>query len=338
MSEAVPVDESTIGETPLVKLPLDAPPTVYAKVEWFNLYEQPYGGGSVKTRIGKSMLDAAADAGHLDDVPTIIEPSSGNTGTAIARLGGHRGYDVEIYLPPRPSEAKVLAIEDAGGEVTRSRTYERMIEDCAERVAEATDDACYNPNQYENPANPAVHERETGREIWEQTDGEVTHFVGGVGTGGTVTGVGRALHDRGDVSVIGYEPARPSHTISGLRYARGPAFDYPGTFDPSVVDRRRVVTSSAARRWARRLRQRVADVSLDIRDPGQHDAATVRNHLRVDDQFLVGPSTGGVLAAFYEHAMDGGFADDDVVVLMAADRGDRYTSFPDWADHSGSTA
>ncbi|MFB6195585.1 MAG: PLP-dependent cysteine synthase family protein [Haloplanus sp.] len=333
MADAVAVDESTIGETPLVELPLDAPPTVYAKLEWFNLYEQPYGGGSVKTRIGKSMLDAAAEAGELDGDPTIIEPSSGNTGAALARLAGHRGYDVEIHLPPSPSEAKVLAIEDAGGETTRSRTYERMIEDCAARVS-ARPDEYYNPDQYENPANPGIHERATGPEIWDGTDGEVTHFVAGIGTGGTVTGVGRALHDRGEVDIVGYEPARPSHTISGLRYARGPAFGYPDAFDPSAVDHRWTITSAAARRWARRLRQRTAEDPIRIRDPGQYDEATVRDELRVDDQFLVGPSSGGVVAAFYRHAMNEGFDEGDTVVLMFADRGDRYTSFPDWADAS----
>ncbi|MFB6206828.1 MAG: pyridoxal-phosphate dependent enzyme [Haloglomus sp.] len=324
------MDESTIGETPLVELPLEVPPTVYAKLEWFNARDQPYGGGSVKTRIAAAMLDAAAEAGALDDDPTVVEPSSGNTGTAVARIAGERGYDVEIFMPPRPSQAKVLAIEDAGGTVHRSLTYEQMIEDCADRVA-AAPDRYYQPDQYTNPVNPGTHALTTGPEVWRQTDGAVTTFVGGIGTGGTVTGVGRALHDAGEVEVVGYEPELPSHAISGLHYARGPPFDYPEVFDPSVPDRRPVVDSEAARRWAARVRERAADRELRVHDAGQHDRATVREHLRVDGQFLVGPSSGGAVAACHDLATDGHFDTDDVVVLLFADRGDRYTSLPNWA-------
>jgi cysteine synthase len=324
------MDESTIGGTPLVELPLDVPPTVYAKLEWFNGYGQPYGGGSVKTRIGKAMLDRAAEEGALADDPTVVEPSSGNTGTALARLAGDRGYDVHVFMPPQPSRAKVLAIEHTGGTVTRSATYERMIEDCAEHVAAAPEEY-YQPDQYENPANPGVHEATTGREVWAQTDGRVTAFVAGVGTGGTVTGVGRALHDEGDATVVGYEPEAPSHAISGLHYARGPPFDYPEVFDASVTDHRPVVDSGAAERWARRVRERVADEELRIHDAGQHDEATVRAHLRVDGQFLVGPSSGGTVAACLDLATAGELDADDVVVLLFADRGDRYTALPDWA-------
>jgi cysteine synthase len=324
------MDESTIGKTPLVELPLDVPPTVYAKLEWFNLYDQPYGGGSVKTRIAAAMLDEAADEGALDGDPTVVEPSSGNTGTAVARIAGERGHDVEIFMPPRPSQAKVLAIEQAGGSVVRSLSYEQMIEDCADRVSAAPDEH-YQPDQYENPVNPATHRATTGREIWTQTDGQVTAFVAGVGTGGTVTGVGRALHDEGEVTVAGYEPELPSHSISGLHYARGPPFEYPAVFDESVPDRRPVIGSDAARRWAGRVRERVADTELRIHDPGQHDEATVREHLRVDGQFLVGPSSGGAVAACHALATDGHLDADDVVVLLFADRGDRYTSLPDWA-------
>lgn len=197
---------------------------------------------------------------------------------------------------------------------------------------EFTRGSSHRPNQYENPANPRIHEEATGAEIWEQTDGEVTHFVAGVGTGGTITGVSRALHDHGDVRTVGYEPERPAHTISGLRYARGVTFDYPGVFDADTVDVRREVDSEAARRWARWIRERTAGDSLRIHDPGQHDVETVREHLQVDDQFLVGPSSGGTIAALHDHAMTDSLTADDVVVVLFADRGDRYTSFPAWAE------
>ena len=158
---ATPVDESTVGETPLVELDLPLACTVYAKVEWLNLPDTPYGGGSVKSR---------------------------DAGASIHFVDADEGYDA-------------------------------VLERC-ERLVEENPGKYHRPNQYTNPHNPGVHEQATGPEVWDQTGGGVTHFVAGVGTGGTVTGVGRALHDRGDVSVVGFEPADPLHAIDGLKYLR----------------------------------------------------------------------------------------------------------------------
>ncbi|MFC7166642.1 PLP-dependent cysteine synthase family protein [Halospeciosus flavus] len=325
-----PVDESTIGRTPLVEVDLDVLPTVYAKLEWFNCYDCGFGGGSVKTRIAKAMLDAAEARDEIRG-RTIVEPSSGNTGTALARIGSSRGYDVEIVTPESPSETKIEAIQAAGGRVRRATTYEMMLEQCAD-LLEANPEQYYRPNQYANPANPGVHAATTGPEIWRQTDGEVTHFVAGAGTGGTVTGVGTALHRRGDVTVHGFEPAEPEHAIDGLKYTRGSRFHDPDVYDESVLDDFFTVSTADAYECARWLRERYADREVRVVDTGQHDAPTVRDHLRVGEEFLVGTSSGAVVAAVERLAAEGAFDADDVVVVPFPDRGDRYRHLPLWED------
>lgn len=135
------VDESTIFETPLVKLDLDieSDADVYAKAEWFNLYDAPHGGGSIKSRIAKGMIDGAEERGDLDPGVTVIEPTSGNTGSEIARLAGSRGYDVEIVMPDNAAGGKVDAVRDAGAEihfVDANLGYDAVIERCEEIIAE----------------------------------------------------------------------------------------------------------------------------------------------------------------------------------------------------------
>lgn len=327
----VPVDESTIGRTPLVEVDLDVLPTVYAKLEWFNCYDCGFGGGSVKTRIAKAMLDAAEARDEIRG-RTIVEPSSGNTGAALARIGCSRGYDVEIVTPESPSETKIEAIQAAGGRVRRATTYEMMLKQCAD-LLEAHPEKYYRPNQYANPANPGVHAATTGPEIWRQTDGRVTHFVAGAGTGGTVTGVARALRERTDATVVGYEPEEPRHGIDGLKYVRGPRFDNPDVYDHDVLDDVLLLSTADAYYEARRLRERYADVDPIIYDTGQHDRDVVREHLRVDGEFLVGPSSGGAIAAVKRLADRGALDEEDVVVVPLPDRGDRYADITLWEDY-----
>jgi cysteine synthase len=333
------VDESTIFETPLLELDLDleSGATVYAKAEWFNLYDAPYGGGSIKSRVAKGMLDGAERRGELDTDVTIIEPSSGNTGSEIARLAGARGYDVEIVMPDNASAGKVDAIRDAGGEihfVDADRGYDAVIETCEERIA-ADPAGYFRPNQYENPDNPGTHEQTTAAEIYEATDGSVTHFVAGVGTGGTITGTGRGLHERSDgrVTVVGFEPDNPLHAIDGLKYLRSGDHYHPQTYDESVLDRKEYVSTSAAYDRARALRERYTDREVTVADPGQHDHETVREHLRVDGQFLVGTSAGAGAAAVAQLDAAGALADDDVVVFVLCDRGDKYADIPLWEEY-----
>jgi len=336
MGDAVAFEESTIFGTPLVDLRADVPPAVYGKVEWFNLYDAPYGGGSVKSRIAKGMLDGAEERGELAPGTTIIEPSSGNTGSEVARLGAARGYDVEIVVPDNAAGGKIEAIRDVGAEihsVDANLGYDAVIERCEDLISDAPD-RYYRPNQYTNPDNPGTHERTTAPEIHEQTDGAVTAFVAGVGTGGTVTGTGRGLSDlrAGAVEVVGFEPADALHAIDGLKYLRTGDHYHPETYDESVLDRKAYAGTGAAYDRARELRERFADREVPVVDPGQHDPATVREHLRVDGEFVVGTSSGAALAVVDDLVEEGVLGADDVVVVMLCDRGDKYADIPLWEE------
>lgn len=329
------VDEATIGETPMLELDVDVPATVYAKAEWFNLYRTDHGGGSVKSRIAKGMLDGAEERGDLSGDVTVIEPTSGNTGSELARLAAARGYDVEIVMPDNASGGKIDAVREAGAEihfVDADLGYDAVIERCEEIVA-ADPDAYYRPNQYRSPDNPGTHERTTAPEIWEQTGGDVTHFVTGVGTGGTITGTGRGLHDRGDVTVVGFEPGEALHAIDGLKYLRTGDHYHPETYDESVLDRKEYVATDDAYGRARELRETYLDRPVDIADTGQHDAETVREHVRVDGQFVVGTSSGAGVQVVHQLAAENELTADDTVVVMLCDRGDKYADIPLWEEY-----
>ena len=333
------IDESTIFETPLVALDLDlaSDAAVHAKAEWFNLYEASHGGGSIKSRIAKGMLDGAEERGDLEPGVTVIEPSSGNTGSEVARLAAKRGYDVEIVLPDNASGGKIGAIEDAGAElrfVDADLGYDAVIERCEEIIAEDPA-AYYRPNQYTNPDNPGTHERTTAKEIYEATNGEVTRFIAGVGTGGTITGTGRGLHDRSDgaVEVVGFEPGEALHAIDGLKYLKTGDHYHPETYDETVLDRKVYVDTADAYDRARELRTTYQGREIEIVDPGQHDEATVREHLRVGEQFVVGTSSGAGVDVVYQLDEAGELSDDDVVVCVLCDRGDKYADIPLWEDY-----
>lgn len=327
------VDESTIGETPLIELDLPLRATVYAKVEWFNLYGSLYGGGSVKSRIAQAMLDTAEEADDLSG-RTIIEPTSGNTGSEIAKIGRARGYAVEVVVPDNAAGGKIDAIRETGATIhflDADEGYDAVLEHCEDLIGENPGEY-YRPNQYTNPENPGVHGRTTGPEIWEQTDGSVTHVVAGVGTGGTVTGIGRALHDRGDVTVVGFEPADPLHAIDGLKYLRTGDHYHPDVYDESVLDEKVYVDTGDAYDRARELRERYTDREITIHDPGQHPPEVVCENLRVDGQFLVGTSSGAATAVAHDIAADH-FTERDVIVLLFADRGDKYADIPLWENY-----
>ncbi|SDX91232.1 PLP-dependent cysteine synthase family protein [Halopenitus persicus] len=322
---AATADLSAVGNTPLIELEGPSSPTVYGKVEWFNQAGMPHGGGSIKSRIGKSML-LAAEAGPepLAD-RTLLEASSGNTGAAVARFGAARGYDVEIVLPDDAGGGKVAAMEAAGAELVRIDAdlgYDAYVEACRSRTGGHPDRYCYL-DQYENPANPGVHAGTTGPEIWAQTDGAVDHFVAGAGTAGTLVGVGTALRDRG-VDVHGYEPATDEHDIAGCKHMHTAGHYVPGTYDPAVVETMTFLGTETAHDATRRLRRRYDDRRIRIEDPGQWSRSFVREELRVDGEFRVGPSSGGALALVERLSDRGVFESDDVVVIPLADRGDRY--------------
>lgn len=328
------VDESAIGDTPLVELDLGVAPTVYAKVEWLNLPHADHGGGSVKSRIATSMLDAAERRGEIEG-RTVIEPSSGNTAVALARVAGARGYDVEIITSGDAGAGKVAALREAGATVRfvdADAPYAEKIFRVADRVADAPKEY-YWPNQYANPANPAAHEDGTATELREQAPG-LTHVVTGVGTGGTITGLARGLPD--EVTAVGYDP-ETGHGIEGLRIDPGSHDEPTGTFDREALDRFGSVADDDAATAARGLRERYADREVRVVDPGQHTESFVRERLRVPVRegatldgegergaFLVGPSTGASVAMVRRLCEAGDLGADDTVAMICCDRGDRY--------------
>ncbi|WP_435129488.1 pyridoxal-phosphate dependent enzyme [Halobaculum sp. D14] len=321
MSGPAQYEVSAVGDTPLVELDLGVAPTVYGKVEWLNFPDAPL-GGTVKSRIAVSMLDRAERRGDLDGDATVIEPSSGNTGSAVARVAAARGYDAEIVARSDVGAGKVAAIRDAGATVRfvdPSLPYFAKISRTRE-LCDRHGERYYFPNQYVNPANPAAHER-TGREIVAQTDGDVTAAVLGVGTGGTATGVARVLPD--GTRAVGFEPAAV-HGIEGLRHRPGAHGEPTEAFERALLDDEYTVSGDDAHDWGRRLRDRYADEDPRIHRTGRHDEAAVRDRLRVDGDFLVGESSGAAAALTARLAERGELDADDVVVILLADRGDRY--------------
>src|SRR3954470_4106670 len=196
-----------VGNTPLVRLKSvarDVPATVLAKVEYLNP------GGSVKDRIAVRMVDAAEQSGELKPGGTIVEPTSGNTGVGLALVAQLHGYRCVFVCPDKVSEDKQNVLRAYGAEVVVCPTAvapedPRSYYNVSDRLAREIPGA-WKPDQYSNPANPRSHYEDTGPELWKQTEGKITHFVAGVGTGGTITGVGRYLKEQGEVRIIGADP------------------------------------------------------------------------------------------------------------------------------------
>ena len=230
-----------MGDTPLVRLhsvTRGVKPQILAKLEMLNP------GGSVKDRIGIRMIETAERHGSLRPGGTIVEPTSGNTGHGLAIAAAIRGYKCIFVMPDKMSQEKISLLRAYGAEVVicptavppeHPQSYYRVADRLASEIPGA-----FQPNQYWNPENPATHYDTTGPEIWAQTGGQLDVFVAGVGTGGTITGVGRYLKERNaDVQIVGADPEgsvfsgdqpRP-YLVEGI----GEDF-WPGTYDPSVVD------------------------------------------------------------------------------------------------------
>src|SRR5215207_1919842 len=234
----------TIGETPLVRLSrLDAEvrPSIVAKVEIFNP------GGSIKDRIARELIAAAERDGRLKPGGTIIEPTSGNTGSGLAIVALLKGYRVIAVMPDKMSKEKIDLLRAYGAEVVVApaevppdspESYYRVADRLTAEIPGA-----FQPNQYRNPANPEAHYLTTGPELWRQSEGRITHLVAGVGTGGTITGVGRYLREQNsDVAIVGADP------VEGV----GEDF-WPDTYDPSIVDRYVTVSDKDSFLWTRRL-------------------------------------------------------------------------------------
>src|SRR3954471_7288174 len=196
-----------VGNTPLVKLNTVSEgiaATVLAKVEYVNP------GGSVKDRIALKMVEAAEASGQLKPGGVIVEPTSGNTGVGLALVAQRRGYRCIFVCPDKVSEDKRNVLKAYGAEVVVCPTAvapedPRSYYNVSDRLAREVPGA-WKPDQYSNPANPRSHYEETGPELWKQTGGKITHFVAGVGTGGTITGVGRYLKEQAPVRIVGADP------------------------------------------------------------------------------------------------------------------------------------
>jgi cysteine synthase len=240
----------TIGNTPLVGMPeMSAKPGVrlWAKLEGQNPT------GSLKDRIAKGMVEAAEASGELTTEKTILEPTSGNTGIALAMVARRKGYKLTVVIPDNASEERIRLLELFGAEIVLSPGDEGTNGSIEVARALAQDDRYFMPFQYGNPANPLAHEEGTGEEIVRDLP-EVTHFVAGLGTGGTLTGVGRRLHrHNADVRIVAAEPEL-GELVYGLR-SLDEGF-IPPIFDESVLDRKFLVSSSDSLRATRDLTER----------------------------------------------------------------------------------
>lgn len=291
-----------IGNTPLLRLTriaADLPPAVelYLKAEWFNP------GGSVKDRSILRIIEDAEREGRLTPDRVILDSSSGNAGIAYAMVGAAKGYRVRLFVPENVSAERKAILRALGAEVE----FTSPLEGSDGAIAAARALAASEPrryfygDQYNNPSNPRAHYDTTGREIWEQTRGRVTHFVAGVGTSGTVVGAGRRLREASPaVQVVAVEPDSAMHGIEGLKHM-GSAI-VPGIYDPSVHHHLISVRTEAAYAMARRL------------------AAT--------EGLLVGQSAGAAVVGALAVART---LREGVVVAVGPDAGDRYLSTSMWA-------
>lgn len=255
-SVAYPHIAATVGRTPLIKLNRivgDLPATVYLKAEFFNPL------ASVKDRIGLAMIEAAEREGRIKEGTVVVEPTSGNTGIALAFVCASRGYKLMLTMPETMSIERRVLLRMLGAEIVLTPGAEGMpgaIHKAHELVS-SYKDLGFMPQQFENPANPEIHRRTTAEEIWEATGGKIDAFVAGVGTGGTITGVSEVIKGRRALRSVAVEPAA-SPVLSGGKPGRhriqgiGAGF-IPKNCNTAIIDEVIQVTDDDAFETARRL-------------------------------------------------------------------------------------
>ena len=290
--------DTAIGRTPIAKLRRVVTPdmaAVWIKLEGMNP------GGSIKDRTALGMILDAEARGLLRPGGTIVEPTSGNTGIGLAQVASARGYRLILTLPASASDERKRTLEAYGAELVLTDPERRMLAAIEEAQAIRDRTGAWMPNQFDNPANPAIHYTTTGPELWKALNGRIDAFVYGSGTGGTISGVGRYLKEkRRDTLIVAVEPARSPVLSGGQRgqhqfQGMGPGF-VPPNFDWSVVDRVMPVWEEDAFPLARRLAQ--------------------------EEGLFVGMSSGAIAFAALQVARELGPAAS--VAMIAPDSGARY--------------
>lgn len=295
-----------MGNTPLIRLNRvnqGLKPLMLVKVEYFNP------GGSVKDRIGVYMIDAAEREGLLKPGGTIVEPTSGNTGVGLALVAALRGYKCIFTCPDKVSIDKVNTLKALGAEVVLCPTAvapedPRSYYSVATRLAQEIEGG-YQPNQYQNQNNPRAHYETTGPEIWRQTEGRITHFVAGVGTGGTISGVGKYLKEQNpQIRTVGVDPQGSIYSESDnihpyLIEGIGEDF-YPGTCHLDQIDSFVTVYDREAYDMTRRLAR--------------------------EEGLFVGISCGAAVVGALRYAETNHLSEQDVMVILLPDNGRGYIS------------
>lgn len=290
-----------IGNAPLLRicrLAEEVAPAVeiHAKAEWFNP------GGSVKDRPALRMVQEAERVGELTRGKTILDATSGNTGIAFALIGAGKGYPVKLVMPANVSEERKRIVRAYGAEMVLTDPLEGQdgaIRE-AQRLANEDPDRYFYADQYNNDANWLAHYASTGPEIWDQTNGCVTHFVAGVGTSGTLMGTGRYLKEcNPEIQVVAVEPADELQVIEGLKHM--PTAIVPGIYDESFPDRTIAVSADAAHTTVRRLARQ--------------------------EGLFTGLSSGAALHAALQVAEE---LPSGVIVTLFPDGGNKYLSLDLW--------